>query len=156
MIQRNIPGWGTLRIENIILDLNGTLALDGKILSQARKKVQSLAKEVRIYILTADTQGTAGEETGGMNVEWVKVSQKEGAKDKLRFLKSLNPKRTVAIGNGNNDSFMLQEASLGIAVMGGEGLSIAAMKNADLVVKNVADALDLFLRPKRLTATLRG
>jgi len=29
------------------------------------------------------------------------------------------------------------------------------MKNADIVVKNIYDALDLFLKPKRLIATLR-
>jgi soluble P-type ATPase len=49
----------------------------------------------------------------------------------------------------------LKEAALGIAVLGDEGLSVSAMQNADLVVKNISDALDLFLKPKRLTATLR-
>jgi len=44
---------------------------------------------------------------------------------------------------------------LGIAVLGDEGLSVSAMKNADIVVKNISDALDLFLKPKRLMATLR-
>jgi len=45
--------------------------------------------------------------------------------------------------------------ALGIAVLGKEGLSLAAMKHADLVVKGISDAIDLLLKPKRLIATLR-
>jgi soluble P-type ATPase len=48
----------------------------------------------------------------------------------------------------------LKEAGLGIAVLGDEGMSVSAMKNADIVVKSIFDALDLFLKPKRLLATL--
>jgi soluble P-type ATPase len=62
---------------------------------------------------------------------------------------------TVAIGNGNNDDLILKEAGLGIAVLGDEGMSVSAMRNAEILVKNISDALDLFLKPKRLTATLR-
>jgi soluble P-type ATPase len=51
---------------------------------------------------------------------------------------------TVAIGNGNNDDLILKEAGLGIAILGDEGMSVSAMRNAELVVKNIPDALDLF------------
>jgi soluble P-type ATPase len=74
---------------------------------------------------------------------------------KLRVLESLDPTKTVAIGNGNNDRLVLKEAAFGIAVFGDEGLSVSAMKNADVIVKSISDALDLFLKPKRLIATLR-
>jgi soluble P-type ATPase len=74
---------------------------------------------------------------------------------KLRVLESLDPTRTVAIGNGNNDHLILKEATLGVAVLGDEGISVSAMKNADVIVKNISDALDLFLKQKRLIATLR-
>ena len=74
---------------------------------------------------------------------------------KLRVLESLDPTKTVAVGNGNNDHLILKEAALGIAVLGDEGMSFSAMKHADIIVKNISDALDLFLRPKRLIATLR-
>jgi soluble P-type ATPase len=61
----------------------------------------------------------------------------------------------VAIGNGSNDQRILKEAGLGIAVLGAEGLSASALKQADLFVKDVSDAIDLFTKPKRLIATLR-
>jgi soluble P-type ATPase len=155
MIDINIPGWGDMEIENIVLDLNGTIATDGKIPSEVKEKINSLSNEAKIYLLTADTQGTAGEESSDLDVELLKVSEKDSAEVKLRVMESLDPTRTVAIGNGNNDYLILKEAALSVAVLGDEGLSVSAMQNADLVVKNIADALDLFLKPKRLTATLR-
>jgi soluble P-type ATPase len=155
MIEISIPGWGDMEIENIVLDLNGTIATDGKIPPEVREKINSLSHEAKIYLLTADTQGTAGEESADMNVELLKVSGEDSAEVKLRVMESLDPTRTVAIGNGNNDHLILKEAALGIAVLGDEGASVSAMKHADILVKNISDAFDLLLKPKRLVATLR-
>jgi soluble P-type ATPase len=155
MISISIPGWGDMEIENIVLDLNGTTATDGKIPSEVKRKISALSGKTKIYILTADAHGTASEESSDMAVELLRVSQKDSAEVKLRVLQSLDPTRTVAIGNGNNDHLILKEAALGIAVLGDEGLSVLAMKHSDVIVKNVSDALDLFLRPKRVIATLR-
>ena len=68
---------------------------------------------------------------------------------------TLHPEATVAVGNGNNDQLMLKESGLGIAVLQGEGMSRAAMENADIIVKDISDAFDLLLNPQRLIATLR-
>jgi soluble P-type ATPase len=155
MITIDIPGWGNMDIENILLDLNGTIATDGKIPSEVKEKINSLSHKAKIYIITADTQGTASEESSDMDVELLKVSEEDSTEVKFRVLEPLDPTRTVAIGNGNNDQLILKEAAIGIAVLGDEGMSVSAMQNADLVVKNISDALDLFLKPKRLTATLR-
>jgi len=155
MIEINIPGWGDMEIENIVLDLNGTIATDGIIPSEVKEKINSLSHGVKIYILTADTQGTAGEESSDVKAELLKVSEKDSTEVKLRVMESLDPTRTVAIGNGNNDQLILKEAALSIAVLGDEGASFSAIKNADIIVKNISDALDLFLKPKRLIATLR-
>ncbi len=155
MININIPGWGNIEIENLVLDLNGTIATDGRIPIEVREKINVLSEKVKIYILTADTQGTAIEESSAMGVELLKVSEENSTEVKLRVMESLDPMRTVAIGNGSNDHLILKEAALGIAVLGDEGISASAMKSADVIVKNISDALDLFLKPKRLIATLR-
>lgn len=155
MIRIDIPGWGNIEIENLVLDLNGTIATDGKIPSEVKEKIKSLSDKAKIYILTADTQGTASEEISNMGVELFKVSGENSTEVKLRVVESLDPTRTVAIGNGSNDHLILKEAALGIAVLGDEGISASAMKNADVIVKNISNALDLFLKPKRLIATLR-
>jgi soluble P-type ATPase len=133
-IEIHIAGWGNMEIENIALDL----------------------KTVKVYVLTADTQGTASEEISDMEAELLKVSEEDSAEVKLRVLKSFAPEKTVVIGNGNNDHLTLREIALGIAVLGDEGMSVSTMKHADILVKNISDAIDLFLKPKRLIATLRG
>ena len=155
MIKTDIPGRGNMEIENILLDLNGTIATDGKIPLDVREKINLLSEKVTIYILTADTQGTAEEEVRGMNADMIKIAEEDSKNRKFEFLKSFDFEKTVAIGNGNNDHLILKEAALGIAVLGDEGISASAMKNADVIVKNISDSLDLFLKPKRLIATLR-
>ena len=155
MIKTDIPGRGNMEIENILLDLNGTIATDGKIPLDVREKINLLSEKVTIYILTADTQGTAEEEVRGMNADMIKIAEEDSKNRKFEFLKSFDFEKTVAIKNGNNDHLILKEAALGIAVLGDEGISASAMKNADVIVKNISDSLDLFLKPKRLIATLR-
>ncbi|HUL37541.1 MAG TPA: hypothetical protein VLW47_07635 [Thermodesulfobacteriota bacterium] len=150
-----IPGWGNMDIENIVIDLNGTIATDGRIPLDVKEKMKPLTKIGKIYILTADTQGTANEEASGMNVELIKIPEESSKNGKVEFLKTLDLELTVAIGNGNNDQLILKEAALGIAVLGDEGVSVSAMKSADIVVKSIHDALDLLLKPKRLIATLK-
>ena len=150
----DIPRWGSVDIENIVIDLNGTLATDGKIPLEVKEKIGALSHLAKIYILTADPQRPANEEILGMKAELIKVLGKDSKQEKLDFLRTLNPAMTVAIGNGSNDQLILKEAAFGIAVLGDEGVSVSAIKSADIVVKNIQNALDLFLKPKRLITTL--
>jgi soluble P-type ATPase len=154
-VRIDIPGWGNIDIENIVIDLNGTIATDGRIAPEVKQKINSLSELAKVYILTADTQGTANEEILGMNAELIKIPEEDSKQGKFDFLKTLNLEVTVAIGNGSNDQLILKETALGIAVLGDEGVSVSAIKTADIVVKNIQNALDLLLKPKRLIATLR-
>lgn len=151
----DIPGWGNIDIENIVIDMNGTVATDGSVPLDVKEKINSLSGQAKIYILTADTQGTANKEISGMNAELIKIAGEDSKQGKLDFLKTLDLEMTVAIGNGSNDQLILKEAALGIAVLGNEGVSVSAIKSADIVAKNVQQALDLLLKSKRLIATLR-
>jgi soluble P-type ATPase len=88
----------------------------------------------------------------GLGVELERV---ERGADKRRVLDALGPVRCVAIGNGANDGPMLRAAALGIALLGPEGTSAAALGAADVVCRSVLEALDLVGDPAALTATLR-
>ncbi len=153
-IKIDIPGWGSLDVENIVIDLDGTLATDGRIAPEVKEKIGVLSALAKIFILTANAQGPGHEEISGMKVELIKVSNEDSNQGKFDFLKTLNLEMTVAVGNGSNDQLILKEAALGIAVLGDEGVSVSAIKSADMVVKNIQSALDLFLKPKRLITTL--
>jgi len=155
MIKIDIPGWGNMEIENIVLDFNGTIATGGEILPEVKQRIESLSEVVKIYVLTVDTYGTFDDEIQDLKVELVKIVGEDTQKGKLEFVKTLDLEKTVAIGNGNSDLLILKEACLGIAVLGEGGIFTPTLKNSDVAVKSISNALDLFLKPKRLIATLR-
>ena len=85
-----------------------------------------------------------------LGITLARVLPGQESKQKRELLKRLGAEQAVAIGNGRNDADMLQEAALGIAVLGPGGLSADALQSADILVADVCDALDLLLQPQRL------
>lgn len=156
MVRIEVPGRGNLELKSLVLDLNGTMALDGKLISGVAERIRTLSRDLDIYVITADTFGTAGGLFEGLPVKLLKISLgKDEALQKRRLIASLGAASTVAIGNGMNDVLMLEAASVGIAVMGPEGLSTVAVARADILLSGINEALDLLSQPKRLVATLR-
>jgi len=155
MLKLEIPGRGVFEFENIVLDLNGTLSIDGKIHLKVKDKINLLAKKAKVYVLTADTRGGAHQILGKLNVEIVLLASDNTSRQKAEFIQAIGPNRTVAIGNGYNDHLMVKEAALGLCIIGKEGASAETVKRSDVVLQDVLDALDFLLRPLRSKATLR-
>jgi soluble P-type ATPase len=156
VIELKIPGFADLHIEHLILDYNGTLAVDGKLADGVREQIQRLAKLVKVHVVTADTFGGAPAELEGLPCR-VTVLPEEGQDFAKRdYVRGLGPDQTVCVGNGRNDSLMVQEAAIGIALVQQEGAATATLHNADIVCGSAVDALSLLLNPKRLVATLRS
>ena len=137
---------------DLVFDYTGTLSLDGLLILGLAERLADLALSVRITVLTADTFGTAQDQLAGLPVQ---VRLVEKGQDKADFLKQLGPERVIAIGNGRNDVEMMKIAGLGIVVIGPEGAAGELLQVADVVVRNIRDALDLIANPLRLKATLR-
>jgi soluble P-type ATPase len=155
MVRIVIPGNDTINLKNLVLDFNGTIASDGVIDPGIKDKIEELSQKIKVYILSADTRGNLGEITKHMRVEVVKIPPGNGSEAKRQFLQRIDPSKTAVIGNGYIDHAILQKARLGIAVIGKEGASVKAVVCSDVVVNNISDALDLFICPLRLIATLR-
>ncbi len=155
MITINIPGRGTLEVANLVLDLNGTIALDGEVLPGVAERLVTLSTRLAIHLVTADTQGQAAQSAERLGLQLFRIVPGDEGGQKLNLVAQLGPAQTVAIGNGANDARMLAAAGLGIAVLGPEGLATIALQSAAVMVGRVEDALDLLLRPQRLSATLR-
>ncbi len=156
MLNIEMPGRESLALKNIVLDFNGTIALDGIILPGVRERLNALAEGLDIYILTADTYGTVNKACTGINCKVVIVQGYPVAVEKLKFIVELGRQATATVGNGTNDCLMLKESALGVCVTGPEGTSAEALSAADIVVRDINHVLELFLNPKRLVATLRG
>jgi soluble P-type ATPase len=147
-----IPGGEDLRLDHVMLDVNGTLTNRGALLDGVTIRVASLLPALDVHLVSADTFGTLDSIAEILHANGVRAGSGE---DKLSKLDEFGRERTVVIGNGANDVLVLEAAALGIAVIGREGASSAAIRAADVVCVSIVDALDLLLEPRALTATLR-
>ncbi len=156
MISVDIPGRGTIDIKAVAMDMNGTIAVDGKLLPEIKGVLDVLKDKLDIFILTSDTYGTAGELRSLLPYAKVFVLP-EGSDGyaKVDLLMKYGWDNVVAIGNGCNDMKMFGVACIKIAVVGKEGACAPLLRVADIVVGSVVDAVGLLLNPRRLVATLR-
>lgn len=155
MIDIAIPGMGNYEVEHLVLDLNGTIALDGRIIEGVEERLEKLSQKLDITVVTADTNKNAERLLGDLPVSIFIIKETQENDQKLGVVLKKGKSRTVSIGNGRNDVSMLRESGIGICVLGGEGASPEGMVASDLVVPTINDALDLLLKPHRLRATLR-
>ncbi|BHH84599.1 HAD family hydrolase [Desulforhopalus sp. 52FAK] len=155
MIEINFSSDRNLIIDHLVLDYNGTLALDGELIEGVTERLQQLSQKIQLHVLTADTHGTVRQKVEGLVCLVHVISEGQEDVQKASYLETLGP-HCAAIGNGRNDGMMLRAASVGIAVLQIEGLSPTAMHGCDVMCKDINDALDLLLTPKRLVATLRN
>ncbi len=158
-----IPGRKRQRIKltKLVLDLNGTLAVDGIINKNTLFLLKKVAAFLEVHILTADTLGSAvklsrllKENIQKINIQV--VGNRYTSTAKAYYIQSLGPREVMAVGNGANDAAMLKESAVGIAVLGPEGCAVEALRSADLVVKDIDDALYTIIKPRRLIAALRN
>lgn len=155
MIDIAIPGYHPIKICHIVMDFNGTIAIDGKIIAGVAERICQLSHHATIHVVTADTFGSAASQLKNLPCKLFILSSEHQDVGKLEYIKKLGVEITACIGNGNNDRLMLQESILGIALIQEEGASVQTILAADVVCFNILSALDLLLNPKRLIATLR-
>jgi soluble P-type ATPase len=153
MLHIEIPGRGTIEIQHAVFDLNGTLAVDGRLHAGVVERLRLLADLLAIHILTAGTHGNLTHLQRELALPFQLIGD---GQEKARCVQELGPAHVVALGNGTNDAAMLALAAIGIAVMTAEGVAVSALQAADLLVPGPIEAIDVLLHPKRLVATLRG
>ena len=145
MLNFLIPGHDNVKIENILIDFNGTLAVDGILHEGIADKLAELSKIVNITVVSADTNCTIKEQLKNVPIEVRAFDGKNVSEEKKNILRQLNPVRTAVIGNGFNDHKMMREARVAISLF----------SFTDICVSSIHDALDLFLKPNRIIATMR-
>ena len=155
MITIPIPGREEISIRHLILDYNGTIALDGKIIPTIIPQLEQLSKNINIYVITADTHGTAAQNCRGLPLDVLVFPTVEVGKIKADEARKL-PGGVACIGNGFNDIQMSDACDLSVCVIGKEGCCGALLAHTDVAVTSIEDALDLFIKPDRLRATLRS
>jgi soluble P-type ATPase len=157
MITIDLPQYKKpIEIENLMLDYNGTLAIDGVLIPKVEEMLIEISKKLNIYIITADTFGLVKAQLKNIPCNLKILESTNQSEAKLNFLNSINSSKTICIGNGFNDSLMLKNSIIGISVIQKEGASVNAINSADIVCFSIIDALELINNPLRIKATLRN
>lgn len=155
MIEVNIPGRGTVFLEHLVCDVNGTIAVDGELIEGIGRRISELKDRLEIHLLTADTHGHQKSIDQKLNLEAVRIQPGDEQSQKAKYIDSLGSDRVVAIGQGANDALMLKKSAIGICVFSSEGTALETLNSADLIVPDIFSAFGLLQNPIRLVATLR-
>ena len=156
MIELSIPGLGTVQLDHLVCDVNGTLAIDGRLIDGVNRLISALRDRLQIHLLTADTFGRQSIIDQQLNLIATRLQPVGGeARQKADFITQLGAERVVAIGQGANDAGMLRAARIGICVLSPEGAAIETLLAAKVAVPNILSALEMLEKPLRLVATLR-
>jgi soluble P-type ATPase len=151
-----IPGRKPIEIENVVFDYNGTVAIDGKLIDGVGEMINELAGDIRFHVITADTFGSVEKELAGVNCRVVKISNDKQDVRKLDYLLGLGKERTLCVGNGRNDTLMLRESAVGIALIQDEGVCVESLLAADIACKSIMDVFAYLKNSNRIKATLRN
>lgn len=155
MIELNIPGQGTIQLEHLVSDVNGTLAIDGQLIEGVIHSLRELSDRLQIHLLTADTHGKQKIIDQQLGLYAIRIESGFESEQKAAYVNQLGPRQVVAIGQGANDAGMLKAARLGICILSQEGAAVETLLNADLVLPDILSALSLLTQPLRIVASMR-
>jgi soluble P-type ATPase len=149
----NPVGVGEINLDTIILDLNGTLAVDGKLVEGVIGRINKL-KELgfKLYLFTGDQRGTASQQAAELGIE---IMFAKTTAEKAECSKRCNFETTVAIGNARIDIGTFENSKIKIATLQKEGIHAAIINHVDIIIPSINDALDLLINPDSFNATMR-
>ena len=155
MIKFDIPGLGEYNLEHLVMDVNGTLAVDGQLIDGVAEKVSVLRDRLTIHLLTTDTHGRQVVIDQQLGLTAIRIAPGGEDSQKAEYVRKLRSESVAAIGQGANDAGMLAIARLGICVMSLEGVARETLLASDLIAPTIISAFELLEKPLRIVASLR-
>ena len=148
-----VPGTGEMVINTIILDLNGTLSVNGQISDDAKKLIKEIkTKGVEIVLFTGDQRGTADSLCSELGITFQKC---KNSQEKAAASKKFPKETTAAIGNARIDIGTFENAIVSIATLQAEGIHTGILAHVDIVVPSIENALELFLDADSFASTMK-
>jgi soluble P-type ATPase len=151
-----IPGRPPLKIDHLVLDFNGTIAVDGRLIPGVAERIEKLVGVVAVHVITADTYGSVEKQLENISCKVVTISRGNQDAGKLNYLETLGKEHAICVGNGRNDRLMLKASAIGIALIQQEGVCVEALLAADIACTSILDVFAYFDIPERIQATLRN
>ncbi len=147
------PNNSLINIDTIVLDLNGTLSVDGKVADSTKKLLAQLRDlNYRLVLLSGDIRGNASLIAKTLGLELYLAAD---SSEKARQMQRFNKETTAAIGNARIDIGTFENAVLSIATLQNEGIHTQILDYVDVLVPSIDADLNLFINTKSLEATLR-
>jgi len=152
-MEYKVPHGETFVIDTIVLDLNGTLSVNGKIPEGVKERIDKLTElNFKIILFTGNQRGTADNLCNRLGIEY-KVTHT--GKEKETEMLKLDTKKCAAIGNARIDIGTFKHAKLSILTLQSEGIHAKSIPYVDIIAPSILDALDLLINKDSLCATLR-
>ena len=155
MLDIEIPGFGSVKLQHLVSDYTGTLSHNGNLVPGVEERLKQISEFMDIHVLTSDTFGTAKSELKGLPCKLKVLEGEYHDLQKEEYVDRLGASSVVAFGNGNNDRKMLRVAKIGVAVTGKEGSAVDILMAGEVYITDINMGLELLIYPKRLKATLR-
>lgn len=155
MLEIDVLGWRQLHLQTVVMDVNGTLSTDGELLP-IQSRIRQLRERVEVCLISADTHDTLAAIGKELGVRAIRLQPGGNeSEQKSALVREMGADSVAAIGNGANDVGMFEASAVSVVIVGEEGCAVRALTASDIVVRTAEEALDLFLNPTRLMATLR-
>jgi len=90
MIKIEIPGYKIINAKLLVLDYNGTMAIDGLVMKDVPELLVKLSEHLKAHVLlTADTFGTVQKELKELPITIKILEPAKQDKQKLNYVKNL-------------------------------------------------------------------
>lgn len=140
-------------LDTIVIDLNGTLSVKGKIPYGVWWRIRRLRRMgFEILLLTGNQRHNAAFIAHHLGMTFVEA---HNAKEKGKAMRHLPSKNIVAIGNARIDIETFKNAKISIATLQDEGIHPEILKYVDILVPSINAALDVLIDPDTFAATMK-
>jgi soluble P-type ATPase len=148
-----VTGVGEIEINTIVLDLNGTLAVNGIIPAGVEEKLNKL-KELgfEIILFTGNQRGDAQVQCDRLGIDF---KQAKTSEEKEALFLEYDVETTAAIGNARIDLGKFKHAKVSVATLQAEGIHTGILSEVDVIVPTINDALQFFIDADVFGATMR-
>ena len=85
----SIPGMQNYEVTDLVMDFNGTLAVEGSLIEGVRERLIEIGKLLRLHVVTADTFGMAKIELRDLPVKIHILKPGEQARQKAEYVSTI-------------------------------------------------------------------
>lgn len=147
----DLPGRDPVTMAELVIDFAAASSHDGRLLPGVVERLAQLAKRIRITVVTTEACNQARQQLADLPVE---VQNIAAGSDRRAYVAKIGAGLVVAVSSASDDTLMLEAAAIGIAVADGQAAADELGAAADVVCRDIDEALDLVGDPQCLKVAL--